>query len=138
MCECTAAITQPQPSAPASLIYFVVTECDSVPHDRSQELRKRKRAHAHAETLKTRTLRLAELMEDDDVMRVVEVFGQSLDVPPAQSVGHKESSSVSVRPVDTILEHRPKENSRVYFNKDKLAAVFQQPGWLRLYILPHS
>lgn len=74
--------------------------------------------------LKTRTLRLAELMEDDDVMRVVEVFGQSLDVLPAQSVGHKESSSVSIRPVDTILEHRPKKNSRVYFNKDKLAAVF--------------
>lgn len=77
-------------------------------------------------------------MEDDDVMRVVEVFGQSLDVLPAQSVGHKESSSVSVRPVDPILEHRPKENSRVYFNKDKLAAVFQQPGWLQLYILSHS
>lgn len=88
--------------------------------------------------LKTRTLRLAELMEDDDVMRVVEVFGQSLDVLPAQSVGHKESSSVSVRPVDTILEHRPKKNSRVYFNKDNLAAVFQQPGWLQLYILSHS
>lgn len=52
------------------------------------------------------TLWLAELVEDHDVVGVVEVFGQGLDVLSAQSVGHEDSSAVSVRPVDTILEEQ--------------------------------
>lgn len=58
------------------------------------------------------TLRLAELVEDHDVVGVVEVFSQGLDVPAAQSVGHEDSSPVSVRPVDTILEHRQEQKSQ--------------------------
>lgn len=50
------------------------------------------------------TLWLAELVEDHNVVGVVEVLGQGLDVLSAQSVGHEDSSPVSVRPVDTILE----------------------------------
>lgn len=58
------------------------------------------------------TLRLAELVEDHDVVGVVEVFSQGLDVLAAQSVGHEDSSPVSVRPVDTILEHRQEQKSQ--------------------------
>lgn len=52
------------------------------------------------------TLRLSELMEDDDVVGVVEVLGQRLDVLKAQPVGHEDRRSVSVRPVDTILQRK--------------------------------
>lgn len=71
-----------------------------------------------------RTLRLAELVKDHDVVGVVEVLGQSLYVPAAQSVGHEDSSSVSVRPVDTILRHKNRgtfrdELSEIKMEKEK-------------------
>lgn len=53
----------------------------------------------------THTLRLSELMEDNDVVGVVEVLGQGVDVLTAQPVGHEDRRSVSVCPVDTILQH---------------------------------
>lgn len=52
------------------------------------------------------TLRLSELMEDNNVVGVVEVLSQGLDVLKAQPVGHEDRCSVSVCPVDAILEHR--------------------------------
>lgn len=58
------------------------------------------------------TLRLAQLVEDHNVVGVVEVFGQGLDVLATQSVSHEDSSPVSVRPVDTILEHRQEQKSQ--------------------------
>lgn len=59
MCECTAAIAQPQPKAPASLIYEAEPSRSSrrgvTLFTRSQPgLEKRKRAHAHTETLRYR------------------------------------------------------------------------------------
>lgn len=43
-------------------------------------------------------------MEDNDVVGVVEVLGQGVDVPAAQPVGHEDRRSVSVCPVDPILQ----------------------------------
>lgn len=65
----------------------------------------RRCTHTHAHTLW-----LTELMEDNDVVGVVEVFSQCLDVLTRQSVGHEDRSPVSVCPVDTILKHT--ENHR--------------------------
>lgn len=45
-------------------------------------------------------------MEDDDVVGVVKVLRQGLDVLEVQPVGHEDRRSVSVSPVDTILQHR--------------------------------
>lgn len=66
-------------------------------------------------------------MEDHNVVGVVEVFGQGLDVLAAQSVGHEDSSPVSVRPVDTILEEH-KSQGRV-----SAAALFR--GFIQRPIL---
>lgn len=54
----------------------------------------------------THTLWLAELVEDHNVMRVVEVFSQCVDVLTSQPVGHEDRGPVSVCPVDSILKHR--------------------------------
>lgn len=43
-------------------------------------------------------------MEDNNVVGVVEVLGQRVDVLTAQPVGHEDRRSVSVCPVDPILQ----------------------------------
>lgn len=43
-------------------------------------------------------------MEDNNVVGVVEVLGQGVDVLTAQPVGHEDRRSVSVCPVDPILQ----------------------------------
>lgn len=54
------------------------------------------------------TLRLPELVEHHDVVRVIEIFSQRVDFLTGQPVGHEHCCSVTVCPVDPILRNKHK------------------------------
>ena len=94
--------------------------------------------HTHTHTCHTQvphsycahTLRLAELVEDHEVVGVVEVFGQRVDVLTGQPVGHEDRRPVSVCPVDTILKHTENNCLNRSNTQNKLVRVWTQEHFL--------